>query len=343
MPYYSFHDREFRPMGMGSLEKKVINYFRSRFKSQYKTETRGEALLSAAGQFMAKEAIRPDQRALVIYFLKRHFKPLVSASDPTKPMVASKKPVGQTELTFESVLRDVLMEDADFIQLPKGGELYYTQDDACPFLFSKDGKSYAAIQQQAGNLESTHFDLMARAVEQWAGVEVDIDEAKITSANETDEFKAHLQDILASDDFERTYAELISGRIWLEGKAIGFWNSPEEVKKIFGTLLQLYPMIKPDWLLDFNHTDKGLQLTVGEYLKTVNFTGPKRSQEEREMMQRQHLETQFKKKLGAHPGSQTNSDAASVAGYNSSAKYNSQRTFGDSTIVDDIVKQLLIK
>jgi len=111
MPYYSFHDREHRPLGMGSLEKKVINYFRPRFKNQYKTETRGTALQSAAGEFMSKHGINPDQRALIIHFLKKHFRPVASDTDTAKTAGSPKKTEAQTELTFESVLTKHLLID----------------------------------------------------------------------------------------------------------------------------------------------------------------------------------------------------------------------------------------
>jgi hypothetical protein len=327
MPYYTFHDREqSRPEIAGNWKAQLVAFFRKREKEVRKTETPGLALQSAAGQFMAGNRMPEKFRPLVIDALKKYFRLQEHITDPSKPMIAPRRPMRQMELTFESTFRKALLsEDGDQVTI---GDAFYDNlsRDARPFLFSKDGKEYIAAISVGFR---SHLDMLDSFVERRRGVEHFEGEEIASEFKEGGDFINNVIDISDESDFMPIYRLFTSGRIWHTGKVLGFWNNPEEVAVIFPTVRKLYPIIGDDWILDFTATNRDLQMTVREFEGGKQAT-QQRSAEETEALIRQHLEPQFKKKLKATPGSDVNARVASKAGYNVPAKFNAARIVGDS-------------
>jgi hypothetical protein len=328
MPYYTFHDREqSRPEIAGNWKAQLVAFFRKREKEPRKTDTPGLALQSAAGQFMAGHRMPEKFRPLVIDALKRYFRLQEHITDPSKPMIAPRRPVGQMELTFESIFRNALLsEDGD--QVIIGDDRYYDNlsPDAHPFIFSKDGREYIAGASRGFR---SHLDLIDAEVERIRGVEHDSSEIIKTQYDRNGVFIKTLIELSDEGDYMPIYSKFTSGRVWDQGKVLGFWNKPEEVSIIFPEVLKLYPAIKDDWVLDFTATNRDLQMTVAEFMRGGK-QSQERSREEKEALIRQHLEPQFKKQLKATPGSEVNARVASKAGYNTPAKFNATRIVGDS-------------
>lgn len=232
-------------------------------------------------------------------------------------------------LTFEQVFRSTLLrEGGDEVTI--GSEsLDYQDMDALPFLFDIIGTSYVAQVGPIPNIDYgiAHYEL--------------INEIELLETNEWNapqgiaykvlnpKFKSDI-DIAKTSDWRMIYDSFITGRLWLNSKIIGVWSSPVQTLRIMPTLLQLYPMIKPDWIIDFDSTEQGLQMTIGELLAGKTTVTNARSKEDIAMLQQQHIVGQLKKFTGAMQGSVKNANVSDKAGFKSTAAFNNKRIVGDS-------------
>jgi len=227
---------------------------------------------------------------------------------------------------FESIFHSVLVnEDGDDVDLPDGTNLLFSDSDANPFIMRLDGKGFVTGEYPTSD---THFALAQDCKSKSRGWRVN--NIHIEGLSPKD-----LQALIAAADnenFMMIHDNFLTGRVWAARKVMAFWNSPRQMASVIEKIVQFYGA-QPDWILDFKATDLNYQPTLEQYrtdIKNGKFGNTSRPKEDTEALIRQHLEPQFKKKLGAQPGSAQNAKVAASAGYNTPAKFNAARIIGDS-------------
>ncbi len=318
MPYYTFHDREQnRPEIAGNWKAQLIQFFRSREKEPRKTDSLGMALQSAAGQFMARNRMPEKFRPLVIDAIKKYFRPQEHISDPSKPMIGTRAPLGQMKLTFESVFRShLIIEGGDSVTLPNG-KIIDLYDGGIPFI--TDSTPESDVVQGSYNI--AHWDVSTKMLKMPSSPLT----AKVLQARDNGMW----------DDFDVwpdivDESGIILGRYWPKYKVMAFWNRPKTVRSV---LLKIFKQLKLDpnaYLIDFSPNEKSKWMSVRDVLSGMDHPLSPYEKEQLRIQRELHTNPPLKKQVINFRGSGQQNNVSQKAGYRSTAQYNADRIVGDS-------------
>jgi hypothetical protein len=325
MPYFTFKDGSYKTDNPDSLDYRLMNYINRKADKVIKATDLKSAINALISNYLKQHPNDSSKSRLIYKAIQHNFKIVATASDPGIKMPQQFYRLGQMALNLESIIKQVLNEDADDLKIK---DKNYSYDDADAFPFIKDQHSNSIILSKSRDME-THYRMIIDFIEhpdyfKRNSLTIITDpKFRIELANA---YKAYQSTAVYIDDVAQN--QFIPGRIWKNSKIISFWQNIKTVLPHIDFIIKTLNLTD-DWIIDFSSATKSGQkyMTIKQFLAIKKFTNVEKSKEEMEVARHQHLLPQLKQ---LSPAKGMFKDTPQKAGFGNDAEFHNANIVGDS-------------